>query len=76
MSRPEYVRCALTGMLDQHDKPERKTWCGRTLGGFEWTFEDASHAAINGKSGGRLLLCEQCFDAINAALGAGTYYRD
>jgi hypothetical protein len=66
--RPEYVTCALTGMYAGDE-----TWCGRKTCGLGFTFVDASHAALNAKQGGRLLLCPECSAAIVAALTSGTW---
>lgn len=76
MSRPDYVRCVLTGRYDiPSDAPggphrEEKTWCGRDVStGWGWCFIDASHAALNAANGGRLVACDACVDAIVKALG-------
>ena len=60
----EWVKCALTGMKD-----ENMTWCGRTPMA-EFTFTDASHAALNAKKEGRLVLCRECALAIIGVLKA------
>jgi hypothetical protein len=64
--RPENVTCALVGDL-HGDGPE--TWCGRPVDGF--VFQDVTHAARNGAQQGRLVLCEDCRDAIVKALSNG-----
>jgi len=70
--RPEYVHCALTGVFEgDPPTPVRKTWCGRPPEGF--MFVDASHVALNGRGGGRLLCCPGCAAAIKVALDAGTW---
>jgi hypothetical protein len=76
--RPEYVVCALTGMYDrpeghpQGPRREQTTWCGRK-NPPEFVFTDATHALLNAKQGGRLLLCSDCAGALWMALGAGTW---
>jgi hypothetical protein len=49
-------------------KPVRETWCGRTAPSTEWCFIDASHAALNAKHEGRLVLCPECAAAIIGVL--------
>lgn len=63
--RPSHgVACVLTGMFDRPDdhpegpRKERKTWCGREPGNFN--FEDASHAALAAKNGATVLICHDC----------------
>ena len=76
---PDYVHCVLTGLYDiPADAPggpraERKTWCGREGAelAHEWLFMDPTHAALNGKKGGRLVACPECAKAIAAAVSAG-----
>jgi hypothetical protein len=71
--KPSYVHCALTGMfVEGTDKRIYETWCGRRVGG-EFTFMDASHAALNAHHGGYLLLCPKCSTAITKALAKGTW---
>lgn len=69
VSRPDHVRCVQTGMY-VNGTPEKVSWCGRDTH-HEWTFVDAAHAALNGRSGGRLVACEDCLAAIVKALWAG-----
>jgi len=82
--RPEWVKCALTGRyvhvvpVDDPDadpskteSKEQRTWCDRTPPDHEWCFTDASHAALNGASGGRMVLCPACCTAIVRALWTG-----
>lgn len=82
--RPDWVKCALTGrhthvvpVDDPSAAPirtetkEQRTWCGRTPPDHEWVFEDASHAALNGAQGGRLVLCPGCCTAIVRVLWNG-----
>lgn len=71
--RPEWVKCALTGMFDGPDRQIQETWCGRTakkegLSHLPFCFVDATHATLNAKNGGRLVLCQDCRMAIVAAL--------
>lgn len=70
LDRPEWNKCALTGL---GVPPERKTWCGRTPDAGEWCFADVSHAAINGRAKGRLVLCGDCRDEIVEALDNGAW---
>jgi len=71
-NRPDYVNCVLTGryILDEGPggpRKEERAWCGRDVAG-EWTFVDASHAALNGNNEGRLVACPDCVRRIHAAL--------
>lgn len=72
MNRPDYVKCALTGMFDGPDKQIHDTWCGRT-NVYEFAFTDASHAILNARNRGRLLLCPECSKAIAKTLEEGTW---
>lgn len=84
MSRPDYVRCVLTGMYSGTFPPgpgpqipglfvaAKNTWCGRT-DVHEFVFQDPTHAALNGLQEGRLMACPECSDAIVRALQKGTY---
>jgi hypothetical protein len=70
MSRPEYVKCALTGRWNreegqQEPKPEQKTWCGKDARPLGFTFVDAAHALLNQ---GRLMLCKRCAAAMRKRL--------
>jgi len=72
-SRSEYVKCALRGDCERPFFAPKSTltWCGRPAAPGEFTFTDASHAALNGDRGGRLVLCRSCRDAIVMALDNG-----
>ena len=59
------VKCALTGMAN-----EQTTWCGRVPGRREWVFTDATHATLNARQEGRLVLCRECALAIIGVLKA------
>lgn len=61
-----WVKCVLTGFHG-----EERTWCGREPLVTEWTFTDASHAALNGRAQGRLVACTRCAGAITQALAQG-----
>lgn len=43
-------------------------WCGRPVLAWNWSFENAEHAAENGASQGRLLACPECSERIAKAL--------
>ncbi len=58
------IRCVEIGMAD---KPT-ETWCGRKTDPAEFTFIDASHAALQGRNGGYVMVCEWCAGAIHSAL--------
>lgn len=66
--RPSWVHCVLIGESDGELKPVRKTWCGRMPPHYEWTFLDASHAALNASHRGRLVCCLACRAAITSTL--------
>lgn len=66
MNRPDYMKCVQTGMADEKFKP----WCG-VSNGFRPFFVDATHAALNGLQGGRLVACPECVEAITKALRNG-----
>jgi hypothetical protein len=71
--KPSYVHCALTGMYVEGTETRiYESWCGRQVGG-EFTFMDASHAALNARHGGYLLLCPKCSTAIKEALAKGAW---
>lgn len=63
--RPDYVTC----IADTHADNKGKTWCGEVVNGF--TFVDVDHAAMNGRSKGRLVVCPECRDAAIAGLREG-----
>lgn len=64
MARPDYIACVFIGMGDR----SRETWCG---GAYASYFTGATHAALNGLNGGRLVACPECVAAITAALRTG-----
>ncbi len=64
--RPHDIACV---NLTDDERPSL-AWCGRATQ-FEFSFIDTTHAALNGKAKGRLMVCEQCRDAIIAALNNG-----
>lgn len=68
-SRPDYVHCVLLGRLGVG--PPR-TWCGRHAG-LEWVFQNASHALLHARDGGRMMLCPTCSSAIAETLAKGTW---
>lgn len=65
MSRPDYVVCVRTGI-----EGDKTAWCGCFIG-RAFSFSDPTHAALNGKQGGRLVACKECVDAITKALNNG-----
>jgi len=79
MTRPEYVKCSLTGYYSRPEpnpELELKTWCGREPEAFEFTFQNASHAVQNAHRRGRLLICPDCAAAMIAAIQGGTWEPD
>ncbi len=62
--RPDYIVCV--------KRPNDKVgWCGREISGGGtrgFFFTDVEHALLNGEQGGRLLLCQDCEDAICVSL--------
>lgn len=71
MDRPEYIKCVkLTSDGVIVGEETNATWCGRVTGPFEFAFQDASHAALNGRNGGRLFACPDCTKAIYEALSS------
>jgi hypothetical protein len=65
--RPEYVSCVLLGRADQ----KHRTWCGRQELGF--AFVDAGHAALHVHQRGRLLVCQECADALTKVIAEGRW---
>ena len=62
----EAARCVLTGMY-AGDPPVRvhDSWCGRKdVPRGEWTFLDASHAALAIRAQSRIMVCTRCCKAI------------
>jgi hypothetical protein len=70
--RPEYVRCVLLGTY-RDDRLETKTWCGRDTGNAEWAFQDAGHASLTARNGGRQMICAGCSEAIVGAIRGHTW---
>ncbi len=66
--RPDWIACVVSDVGEGHELHER-TWCGRPRAGFVFTSVD--HAALNGQAGGRLVVCDECLDAIVRALRNG-----
>lgn len=65
LKRPEWVHCiGFSGVRVDGVK----TWCGSKEKPF---FQDAEHAALNGKNSGRFVACRECVAAISAALANG-----
>lgn len=71
MSRPEYVKCVMLGYGELSDECGM-TWCGNPKDMFDWQFSDATHALLNVRNGGRLLICKQCAAAMAKTLKEGT----
>ena len=65
--RPEYVTCVRTGVPD-----DTMTWCGKNSTA-EFAFLSPTHAILNAKQQGRLLICEECSAAIKEVLEEGTF---
>lgn len=63
--RPEYEVC----ISDTHADRKGKAWCGKRVWGF--AFVDVDHAAQNGRSEGRLIVCRDCLSRATAALRNG-----
>ena len=61
----EHEKHALTGVHG-----DNKTWCGLTRLPGEWVFTDATHAILNARNQGRLVLCRECALSIIAVLKA------
>lgn len=66
--RPDYVKCIKRGDIG------KQTWCGRKPVTF--VFEEAGHAALHIRSGGRYLLCPNCASKLISVLHEGTYSPD
>jgi hypothetical protein len=64
--RPDYIVCVLTGMEAGPDV--NKTWCGDTSINANFTFINASHAALARRNQDRLLVCPKCAKAISTTL--------
>lgn len=64
MDRPDYVHCV------KHESS--KSWCGRDVS-WEWAFEDATHAILNARNMGRLLICRECSKKLVEVIRGGTW---
>jgi hypothetical protein len=64
-TRPDYIAC----VRDTHVDRQGLAWCGRHAPG--WAFQDADHAALNGRGQGRMVVCPECRKALVAALENG-----
>lgn len=72
-SRPDYVKCSM--LTEPHpDLPAeyKKTYCGRSIQPTEFMFTSASHAIMNGRNQGRLLLCKFCSAEMERCLKEGS----
>lgn len=73
MNRPDYIKCVLTGRyIRPKDHPlgpkiESVSWCGRKIEAWEWTFNDASHAALAAPANNKVP-CKECVKAIIKSL--------
>ncbi|MEG2891279.1 MAG: hypothetical protein RR874_20120 [Aeromonas sp.] len=67
---PEWVRHVGLGY---QDGSKNVAWCGTTERPF---FQDASHAALNGRDGGHLVACPECVKEIHKALCNGISFGD
>ncbi len=76
--RPDYVHCVRTGAWnkpeDQGGQPETTSWCGRETR-REFAFVDPTHAVLNAKADGRLLICPECSTAILEQLKKQTWTK-
>jgi len=57
MVRPDYIKC-----ISQNDD-SNTTWCGLSRQ-FKFLFVDIDHAVFNKKTEGRLVVCNDCWNAI------------
>jgi len=75
--RPDYVACVRTGRWtapeDVGGQPTRQSWCGRMTDLAEFVFLDATHALLNARNEGRLLICPECSKAMAEVLEKGTF---
>ena len=70
MNRPDDVKCV---QVNENEKPT-KTWCGRgTSSGLEWVFVDATHAILNARNEGLLMICPACAKEMRRVIKMGTY---
>lgn len=73
--RPDHVKCVLLGTLvGPQQAPERKTWCEREPPRGEFAFVDPTHAILHAREGGRLLLCDECAEAMARTIGLGRHH--
>lgn len=76
--RPEYVYCVMTGYGPLH-ADANKTWCDvsdkhlteAAFRGFK--FGDPTHAILNARNQGRLLMCPECAAAMIKTIQSGTW---
>jgi hypothetical protein len=68
--KPDYVHCVKTGYHN-----DNKSWCGRIIS-MEWVFTDTSHAALNARNEGRLLICPDCSKKIIEVIRKGTWNEE
>ena len=71
--RPEWVKCVLLGTrVEGTTIPILETWCGRKVPAHEFYFVDPTHALLNARAEGRLLVCAACAKAMHETLTRGT----
>ena len=68
IGRPDYIRCVV---LEDTMPDGKKTWCGVPSYSYDKSFVDVTHAALNGKQEGRLVVCPDCIKEITSALNNG-----
>jgi hypothetical protein len=68
LDRPEYVKC----VKHTHADKQGESWCGRMISS-EFAFDGVEAAAYEGLRGGRLLVCPQCLEKIEAALNGTAF---
>lgn len=70
MGRSDFVKC----IRHTHDYHKDKSWCGKELSSFDWSFMSIDHAAYAVQQGGRQVPCPECTDAvISQLLGNGPF---
>lgn len=57
--RPDYVKC----IRHTHEYYNNKSWCGKPVASFDWTFTDLDHAAYSLVDKSRLIPCPDCIKA-------------
>lgn len=67
--RPDWYVCVISDVGETHEL-HGKTWCGRPRGP-EFYFQSVDHAAIYGRTMGRLVVCPECLIKIVAGLANG-----